>query len=213
MNNQYNNGQYNNIEYNRNGQYNNGQYNNGQYNNSQYNNDNSFTDTAFTGFKWYGYMQGVYIAICGCIIICIMYFVSYSMYKNSLKYDSPIIEAIVTKANCITNRGKKGEITYSCGLTVSYIINNINYSNNLNINQNRAYYINDKIKIKYNIQTKNPNDIIEYNVLNNTSSSVMLFCCTFICCILLMILVYYIFTNEKVAATYGAATAFGQIVD
>lgn len=203
----------NNGQYNNNGQYYYRQYNNEQYNNEQNNNNNmnSVGDMVTTAATWYGYTQGIYYVIFGSIIICILFCVSYYIYTNALKYNSPIIDAKVLYSNCRLNSDGKGKITYSCNLDLSYIVNNTTYNNKLYVTSNRVYNSNDTIKIKYNVKSSNPNDIIEYNIFNNTTFSLTLACCTFICCILLIILVYSIFTNRNVATTVGAVSAFSSL--
>ena len=168
-------------------------------------NTNDIKSLAYEGASVYGRYNGVMSGICGTIVICIIYGISFYFYQQSKKYNSNIINSKVISADCTLNKTQKGQITYYCNLEVSYTINNINYSNKIVTNQNKKYVVNDILKIKYN--TLNPNDIIVGDLLSNSSSiSLMLLFCGLCSCIILYGYIYLLFTSKKFAAASGAVS-------
>ena len=136
---------------------------------------------------------------------------SYYFYTKSLKYNSDVINSIVTSADCTLNKSSKGVITYYCNLEVSYTINNIKYSSKIATSQNKKYGINDIVKIKYN--TLDPTDIILGDLLsNNLSISILLLVCGLCSCFILYVYIYFLFTNKTFAAASGAVSIASNVM-
>ena len=180
-------------------------------NNSGQNNIAQISNIAYEGAAIYGKFEAVMMGVSGTIMILILYFVSYLVYKNTTKYNDIPISSTITAADCTENKSSKGVITYYCNLIVSYTINNINYSNKLIVEGNKRYNIKENINIKYNIS--DPNEIISATMINNKYMAFFICCCTFISCICLYTYIYFIFHYKSVAAVTGAVGMADTIFD
>jgi hypothetical protein len=185
--------------------------NNSGQNNSGQNNFGQIANVAYEGAAMYGQFEAVMMGISGTIVVLILYYVSYIVYKNTIKYNNTPINSTITAVDCTENKSSKGEITYYCNLTVTYTVNNINYSNKLIVEGTKRYNIKENISIKYN--TSDPNEIMVDTIVTNKYMSYFICCCAFILCLCLYTYIYFIFRYKSIAAVTGAVSLADTIVD
>jgi hypothetical protein len=141
------------------------------------------------------------------IFFCVGFFINKSQKKeNEITSKFIIINAIITNKQIMNKQIMNKNIhNVSSELTISYIVNNVNYTNKLFVteqNGKNIYLIGNTIQIKYD--PSNPQNIIQNNtnILSNYAGYIFMSiaCIVFI---LLLINVILVSTNNTYATING----------
>jgi hypothetical protein len=87
-----------------------------------------------------------------CTILCIC-----GLYNQISSSSSVNVTARITQVNLCTPQVNNNITNYSCNLQVTYLVNNISYTNNITLQNTIKYSLNDNVNISYD--SSNPNKI------------------------------------------------------
>jgi hypothetical protein len=167
---------------------------------------NNTLDNVYTGVATYGKVStyiNFFIGTCIALIFCC---VGFFINKSQRAQDDATANFITINANIIqknvTSISKNNKIS---DITISYNINNVNYTNKLSISEtfgSEIYFVGGNIPIKYN--PIDPNNIIQVDT-NIFSNYMGYFFMSFACIVFIILLINVILvsTNKVYAASSG----------
>lgn len=109
------------------------------------------------GFGYYGIFSA-YMTFAFAILLFVIFVIISIFYFEKQKIYTQPINATIVDSNCVMSTKNGNNITYTCGLTVNYVVNNKNYTQTLNINDTKIQY-SKNMSIKLYYDPKNPNKI------------------------------------------------------
>jgi hypothetical protein len=147
-----------------------------------------------------------YIALClGLILACCgSYFVSQK--STMVNGTATIASATCNQVTKVTNG--KSSISYSCTLSISYVVDGKTYTSNIVADNSTPYMVGTTIDISYD--PKNPSNVTLRQMSGTMMGSIS--CCIGITIVCAASLNYYFASKSKAYAAYQGASSIARLI-